>query len=123
MTIITITLKKIFDAKLLFTDTDSLTQEIKAEDIFLDIYKDKDLYDFNNYRKDSKFYDSSSRNEIGKMKDESKGKTITEFVGLMSKMYSLVGVDGKENKKGKGVNSVAVNNIKHEVYLNGLLKK
>ena len=123
MTIITITLKKNFDAKLLFTDTDSLTYEIKAEDIFLDIYKDKDLYDFNNYRKDSKFYDSSNRNEIGKMKDESKGKTIIEFVGLMSKMYSLVGVDGKENKKGKGVNSVAFNNIKHEVYLNVLIKK
>ena len=48
------------------------------------------------------------------MKDESEGKINIEFVELKSKMYSLLDVDGKENKKGKGVNSVVVNNIKHE---------
>ena len=36
------------------------------------------------------------------------GKINIEFVG--SKMYSSTDVDGKENKKGKGVNSVVVNN-------------
>ena len=38
------------------------------------------------------------------MKDEFKGKIISEFVGLNSKMYSLVDVDNEENKKAKGVN-------------------
>ena len=52
---------------------------------------------FSNYPKDSKFYDPSNMNEIGKMKDESEGKNI-EFVGLKSKMYSLKSVDGKEKK-------------------------
>ena len=34
MTSITTSLKKHFDAKLLFTDTDSLTYEIKSEDVY-----------------------------------------------------------------------------------------
>ena len=32
------------------------------------------------------------------MKDEFKGKKISEFVGLKSKVYSLVDVDGEEIK-------------------------
>ena len=67
-------LKIKFDAKLLFTDIDSLTYEIKIEDIYEDFFKDKDLRDFSNYPKDSTFYDPSNMNEIGKMKDESEGK-------------------------------------------------
>ena len=46
---------KIFDAKLLFTDTDSLTYEIKLEDVYEEFFKQKDLLDFSNYPKDSKF--------------------------------------------------------------------
>ena len=38
------------------------------------------------------------------MKDEFKGKTISEFVGLKSKMYSLISVDDKEVAKAMGVN-------------------
>ena len=60
-------------------------------------------------------------NEIGKMKDESEGKINIEFVGLKSKMYSLIDIDGEENKKGTGVNSVVFKNIKHKEYLDFLL--
>ena len=35
------------------------------------------------------------------MNNEFKGKIISELVVLRSKMYSLVDVDGKENKKQK----------------------
>ena len=38
-----------------------------------------------------------SKKVIGKMKDEFKGKAISEFVGLKSKMYFLIDVDNKEN--------------------------
>ena len=38
MTSITTLLKKHFDAKLLFTDTDSLTYEIKSEDIYEEFF-------------------------------------------------------------------------------------
>ena len=42
-------IKNNFDAKLLFTDTDSLTYEIKSKDIYEEFFKWKDLFDFSNY--------------------------------------------------------------------------
>ena len=42
------------------------------------------------------------------MKDEFLGKTISEFAGLMSKMYFLVDVNGMISKKAKGVNKNVV---------------
>ena len=44
-------IKKNFDAKLLFTDTDSLTYEIKSENVYEEFFKWKDLFDFSNYSK------------------------------------------------------------------------
>ena len=82
-------MKKHFDAKLLFTDTDSLAYEIKSENFYEDFFKWKDLFDFSNYSKDSKFYDDANKKVIDKMKDEYGGVIIDEFVGLKSKMYSI----------------------------------
>ena len=78
---------------MLFTDTDSLTYEIKSENVCEEFFKDKDLFDFSNY---SKFFDETSKEVIGKMKDEFGGVIVTEFVGLKSKMYSIKKIDGKE---------------------------
>ena len=82
-------MKKHFDAKLLFTDTDSLAYEIKSENFYEDFFKWKDLFDFSNYSKDSKFYDDDNKKVIGKMKDEYGGVIIDQFIGLKSKMYSI----------------------------------
>ena len=43
--------KRHFDAELLFTDTDSLTHEIKSEDVFEEFFKHKHLFNFSNYLK------------------------------------------------------------------------
>ena len=103
MIFITILLKKKINAELLFTDTDSLTYEIKSKNVFEEFHKWKDLFDFSNYSKDSKFLNENNKKVIGKMKDEFGGVIITEFVGLKSKMYSIKEIDGKEHNTAKGV--------------------
>ena len=82
-------IKKNFDAELLFTDTDSLTYEIKSKNVYEEFYKWKDLFDFSNYSKDSKFFNETNKKVIGKMKDEFGGVIVNEFVGLKSKMCSM----------------------------------
>ena len=54
-------IKKSFNAKLLLTDADSLTYEIKSENVYEEFYKWKDLFDFSNYSKDSKFFDNANK--------------------------------------------------------------
>ena len=73
-------IKNNFDAKLLFTDTDSLTYEIKLKNVYEEFFKWKDLFDFSNYLKDSKLFNDSNKKVIGKLKDEFDGVITTEFV-------------------------------------------
>ena len=101
----------------MFTDTDSLVYETETEEVYEDFYKDKNLFDFSDYPQYSKIFDPVNKKVIGKMKDEVKGKIISEFVGLKSKMYSLIDVDGEGNKKAKGADKNVVKNIRHEEYL------
>ena len=82
-------IKNNFNAELLFTDTDSLTYEIKSENVYEEFFKWKDLFDFSNYSSNSKFFDNTNKKVIGEMKDEYGGVIIDEFVGLKSKMYSI----------------------------------
>ena len=82
---------KKFDCSLCFTDTDSLVYEIRGVDnVYEKVSEDKDLFDFSDYSKESKFYDNSNKKVIGKMKDGMSGEVISEFVGLKSKIYSLL---------------------------------
>ena len=56
---------------------------------------------------------------LGKMKDEFNGVKIDEFVGLKSKMYSLIACNDLEVNKTKGVNL----KLKHGEYLYILFNK
>ena len=47
------------------------------------------MFDLSNYSKDPKFFHETNKKVIGKMKDEFGGVTVTEFVGLKSKIYSM----------------------------------
>ena len=58
---------------LLFTDTDSLTYEIKTENVCEDFRNNKEMFDFSNYSTKSKYYDNSNKLVVGKMKDETAG--------------------------------------------------
>ena len=62
------------------------------------------MFDFSDYSLDSKFFDPANKKVIAKMKDEFKGRKINEFIGLKSKMYSLISLDDQEVTKAKGVN-------------------
>ena len=106
-------------AKLLFTDTDSLTYEIRANDVYKDFWSDKDKFDNSDYPADSPFYHAIYKKVRGKFKDEAAGKPITEFIGLRSKMYSYTKDDGTNNKTAKGIaKNVIKKVIKHEDYKN-----
>ena len=64
----------------------------------------KNLFDFSNYSKDSKFYDHTNKKVIGKMKDDYGGVIIDHFIRSKSKMYSIKRIDGKKSSTIKGVN-------------------
>ena len=61
------------------------------------------MFCFSNYSTNSKYYNNSNKLVIGKIKDETGGVAIEEFVGLKPKIYSFL-VDSSEYKKTKGVN-------------------
>ena len=110
-------------ARLLFTDTDSLTFEIEAEDVYKDFWNDKDKFDNSDYPESSPYFDKTNKKVIGKFKDEAAGVPICEFVGLRSKMYSYIKDDQKGGKTAKGIKkNVIKNDIKHENYKQTLLE-
>ena len=52
-----------------------------------------------------------------KMKDESEGKIIDDFVVLKSKLYSMKNIDGKEFNTAKGVNiAIEFNEFKDTLF-------
>ena len=109
-------------AKLLFTDTDSLTYEIETNDVYKDFWKDKDKFDNSDYPEDSKYFYGKNKKVIGKFKDEAAGVPICEFVGLRSKMYSYIKDNQKGGKTAKGIKkNVIKNNITHDNYRDTLL--
>ena len=71
-------------ARLLFTDTDSLTYEIETEDAYQDFWRESE------YKENFLFYDKSNNKVIGKFKGEAAGVPIAEFIGMLSKMYSYI---------------------------------
>ena len=99
------------NAKLLFTDTDSLAYEIQTEDFYRDISSDvKEKFDTSNYPKDhpSGILTGVNKKVIGMFKDEASGKQIAEFVGLRAKLYSYRVEEEYEEKKCKGVKKAVI---------------
>ena len=116
-------IKTKFNAKLMFTETDGLVYEIETKYVYEDFYEEKNFFDFSDYPRDSLFFDTVNKKVIDKMKDELKGKIISEFFGLKSKMYYLVDVDGGENEKAKGVNKNIVKNKRPKEFVDVLFNK
>ena len=92
------------NSRLLFTDTDSLMNDIKTQDVYEDLTKDIEMFDFSNYLTKSKYYDDSNKLVVGKMKDETGSVAIKEFFKLKPKMYSFSVDNNSEHEKAEGVN-------------------
>ena len=87
------------------------------------MYDQKDFFDLSDITdtKLMKYKSDDNKKVIGKMKMEYINSPITEFIGLRSKMYSLLFDNGEESKRAKGiVYSVTKNDIKHYMYCNTL---
>ena len=111
-------------AKLLFTDTDSLTYEIETEDVYKDLWKRKELFDYSDYPKGSPYKFQENKKVIGTFKDELCGKIMSEFVGLRSKMYFFLMEDGKGGMTAKGIKkNVIKKDIMHDDYKKTLINE
>ena len=93
-------LKKQYGEKceLLYTDTDSLLLKIETEDVYKDIKAKESFYDTSNYPEEHPLYSKVNKKVLGKMKDECEGIPISEYVGLRSKMYSVM-TEGKSEQR------------------------
>ena len=111
-------IEKNFNAELLFTDTDSLAYEIKSKNVDEEFFKWKNLFEFSNYSKDSKFFDDANKKVIGIMKDEMGAVIIVKFIGLKSKMYAIKKIDVRETNTGKAVSIATEFNESEDVFFN-----
>ena len=110
------------DCKLLFSDTDSFCYSIPGVKNVYEAIKDCELFDFSNFPKDHPNFNADNKMVPGKFKDESPANPILEFVGLRSKMYSILPKEGEKKAVAKGVNQrITKREIKHKDYRNCLM--
>ncbi|KAK3755479.1 hypothetical protein QZH41_017633 [Actinostola sp. cb2023] len=93
----------------------------------LAVLQDLDLYDTSEYPRGHPLYSTVNKKVLGKMKDETHGLPIEEFVGLRPKMYSLLFTENNkpiEKKTAKGVaKHVTKHRIRHAHYRDCLFEK
>lgn len=97
--------------KLCYMDTDSLVYHIKTDDFYKDIAHDVESgFDTSGYDEDDNrpLPIGLNKKVIRLMKDELGGKIMTEFVALRPKTYAYKQLDGKQDKKCKGVKKCVV---------------
>ena len=104
--------------RLSYTDTDSFILGITTDDLVADMRPHlEEWYDTSNYPKDHPLYSAERKKKVGFMKDEKGGEPIREVIALSAKMYSILGEDGGNEKKAKGVNKgVTKKMLDHEQY-------
>ena len=86
---------------------------VQLKTIIHSLIYDKEMFDFSTYQTKSKYYDNSNKLVVDKMKEETDGVAIEEFVGLKPQTYLYLVDDNSEHKKVKGVNKNVVATISH----------
>jgi len=116
------------NARLLFTDTDSLMYHVETDDFYQDMVDNAELFDMSNFELTNPYYKPEFQDNkavVGLMKDEAAGNPIVEFVGLRPKMYSFQAVKVKpdgtydyfDKHRAKGIQRAVASKFKHEQYL------
>ena len=77
------------------------------------LHQDKEMFDFRNYSAKTKFCNDSNKLFAGKLKHETGGVTIEEFVGLKPRIHSFLVDDSREHKKGKSANKILIEKTSH----------
>ena len=99
--------------ELIYTDTDSFIIQVETEDIYKDMFEDRNLYDFSEYPINHPNYGITNKKVLGKFKDEMKSLIMPEFIGLKPKMYSFNYINNSTE--------INENDIKYDEYNNIIL--
>jgi len=112
-------------ARLLFTDTDSLTYHIKTDDLHKDMKDNMDKFDTSNFPEGHRLHSLDNHRVVGKFKSETAEVAPKQFVGLRSKLYSLHVRKEKPSKTAlKGIAKTYVKkHVRHDAFLRTLLTK
>ena len=68
-------------------------------------YEHREYFHLSNYSENSKYFYNDNKKVLSKIKDEYKGNAPKEFLGLISKMYSILDTENNEKSTHKGHNS------------------
>ena len=111
-------IKKTFkDARLAFTDTDSLLYILKTNDLSKELEKIKHKMDFSKYPRNHKLYSNLRKNVPGYFKDEMNSIPIKQFCGLHAKCYSILSTEGKQKLATAGIRSAVHDELTHEKFV------
>ena len=111
-------MRKNFNCRLLYSDTDSLLYEIKQKDFYKELLSNPSLrnnFDLSNYPPSHELYNMDQKMVTLKFKDEFGGQILREFIGLKPKMYSILYGDNQK-LSAKGVTQFAQRQLKHNLY-------
>lgn len=120
-------LKKMYENQinLVYTDTDSFIIEVTTDCFYADMKKNIHLYDTSDFPPNNIHNIPLVNKKIpGLFKDELNSEIFTSFVGLRSKMYSILSGNIEKMKKAKGIkSSVLKSKVDFNDYLECLVMK
>ena len=76
--------------------------------MYENFHKERETFDFSDYNENSNFYDKTTKKVIDKIKVDTRGVPIVEFIELKSKMCLFI----KDDNKGKIAKVINKNVIK-----------
>ena len=110
--------------KLMYMDMNSFIYEITGTDIYQVMREHREFFDTSAYPENNRFgITPANAKVVGLFKDECNSQILTHFIGLRSKMYSLMIENKPPVMKAKGVKSSAVKTITFENYKECLFKE